>query len=70
MGLAGLHSDTSETVVIAFAFTRPELTRILEREYRVVKSYDLYVSPDVYRLKSGLTPSSAHGERVTVYHRR
>jgi hypothetical protein len=67
LSLRGLRSDKSETVVIAF--DRPELTRILESEYRVLKSYDLYVS-DLYRPQSGLTATSEHVARATVYRRR
>jgi len=67
LSFVGLRSDKSETVVIAFA--RPDLTKILEREYRVLKSYDLYVS-DLYRLKLGLTATSPHVARATVYRRR
>jgi hypothetical protein len=70
VGLADLRPDKSEIVVIAFAYSRPELTRVLEREYQLVKSYDLYVSPALNPLKSGLTPPSAHFVRAAVYRRR
>jgi hypothetical protein len=44
--------------------------RVLEREYQLVKSYDLYVSPDLYPLKSRLTSPRAHFVRAAVYRRR
>jgi hypothetical protein len=70
MSPAKLRQDKSEIVVLAFEFSRPELSRVLEREYQLVKSYDLYVSPGLYPLKSGLTPPSAHFVRAAVYRRR
>src|SRR5262245_57810682 len=67
---ANLAQLRPEIVVLAFEFARPELNRVLERDYELVKSYDLYVSPALKPLKPGLTPPSAHFVRAAVYRRR
>jgi hypothetical protein len=67
---AKLRPDKSETVVIAFESCRPDLTRVLEREYQLVKSYALYVSPALHELGCEPTLPGAHFARAAVYRRR
>ena len=66
---AKLRADKSETVVIAFESCRPDLTSVLEREYQLVKSYALYVSPALPQIGCEPTLLSAHA-RAAVYRRR
>lgn len=65
-----LRPDKSETVVIAFESCRPDLTRVLEREYQLVKNYTFYVSPALHALGCEPTLPSAHSAQAAVYRRR
>jgi len=57
-----------EVIVIAFKFDDPQ--RRLEREYRLIRSYRIYVSPEYARNEDPWIPSSeAEGVTVRVYRR-
>jgi hypothetical protein len=52
-----------EVIVIAFKFDDPQ--RLLEREYRLIRSYRIYVSPEYARTEDPWIPAS-EAEQVTV----
>ena len=57
-----------EVIVIAFKFHDPQ--RRLEREYRLIRSYRIYVSPEYARNEDPWIPASeAEGVTVRVYRR-
>jgi hypothetical protein len=52
-----------EVIVIAFKFDDPQ--RLLEREYRLIRSYRIYVSPEYVRTEDSWIPTT-EAEQVTV----
>ena len=52
-----------EVIVIAFKFDDPK--RLLEREYRLIRSYRIYLSPEYARTEDPWIPAS-EAEQVTV----
>ena len=58
--------EKPEIIIIAFGF-RPGENSILNREYRPLTTYDLYVSPKYQRPGSNFSPHAPKGVTVTVY---
>jgi hypothetical protein len=63
------NSEREEIVVVAFAY-RQRLEDILAQKYRLVHSYDLYVSPEYYRLHPFTVSTFPRGKIVRVFKRR
>jgi hypothetical protein len=57
-------SELPEILVVAFTLDGPDVNAVLAREYRILKTYELYVSPDYRRLYGSESPI------VRVYRRR
>jgi hypothetical protein len=56
-----------EVLVIAFDFD--DRGGRLARDYCLLRRYELYVSPEYYRARPRVTPTTSLGERVSVYRR-
>jgi hypothetical protein len=59
-------SEKPEILVSAFGFGRGQ-NNILDREYRPIMTYDLYVSPEYQFSGSNFSPRAHEGVTVTVY---
>ena len=62
-------SAKDEILVVAFA-THQSVETFLEREYRIVNSYDIYLSPEFYRLHPATVSTFPRGKIVRVFKRK
>jgi 4-amino-4-deoxy-L-arabinose transferase-like glycosyltransferase len=62
-------SEVEEILVVAFA-KRQRLEDLLEREYKLVNSYDIYVSPEYYALHPATVLTFPRGSIVRVFKRK
>lgn len=67
LGGATRNSEMPEALVIAFAFDGGS---VFGREYYLVKTYELYVSPEYYRLHPDRVRDAPGGAVVRVYRRK